>query len=60
MKFETIIDKIIFHLNNKKIQDMKNSTSLFNLITKIFFKIMMQKSNAFIKYNLILLFYNDY
>ena len=34
LKFETIIDEIILHLNDEQIQDMKNSTDFSNLIKK--------------------------
>ena len=32
LKFEIIIDEIIFHLNNEQIQNIKNNTSFSDLI----------------------------
>ena len=60
LKFETIIDKVIFHLNNEKIRNIRNSMRFSDLIKKIFIKMIMQKSNAFVKFNLNSLFYDDY
>ena len=34
LKFEIIIDKVIFYLNDEQIQYIKNNTNLFNLIKK--------------------------
>ena len=47
LKFETIIDKIILHLNDEHIQNMKNSTSSSDLIKKIFIEMIMQKNNVY-------------
>jgi len=52
LKLKTITDNIIAQLKNEQVQDIETSRELSVVIKKILLQMIMQKSNAFINYEI--------
>jgi len=50
IKSKTIDNNIVVQLKNKQLQDIAKSTSLSNIIKKIFKFVIMQEDNAYINF----------
>jgi len=57
---ETIVDNIVFQLENKQVQNIARSTDLSVVIKKIFVCVIMQKDNIFAESYLDSRFYRCY
>jgi len=60
LKSETIVDNIVFQLENKQVQNIAKSTDLSVVIKKIFVCIVIQRDNIFAESYLDLRFYCRY
>jgi len=52
LELKTIANNVIAQLKNKQVQDIETSRELSVVIKKILLQMIMQKSNAFINYEI--------